>query len=296
MNIENMTQDQLVAHNADLASKLEASKIILGELQEKVESKGADEAAVAEAIAKVESANAEITDLKTELADSKSKLESLEKEKLDAAKVESDKEEKLNQEKKESEDMDKDEQIKELTAEVERLKAELAEKDTDKEVMESKIESYESAIERATATIEKVEAIGTFDEIAEGMSKVESLEADAIVMGEKLESLDTYEAIGTPDEIGDVFEDYKGMKLETAATDLAKELNISKEKALLAIDKFESVDDAKGFLEQFIVAKSESEDVEILGDKKEEDTEDLEAKTESKSTQMDDLKRMMKKL
>lgn len=189
--------------------------------------------------------------------------------------------------------------LEEDMTEVEALKAKIAELEAQlAETEEAKTESQEG-IDRATAIISDMAELGTKDEITAKVEAFDGLQEANSEMSTKLES---YEAIGTADEIFEVFGEFKEIKLEASASELGAELGITSDKARMAIDKFESVADAKDFLSQFVLkaeaVAAEPETVEVI-EKVESagagaEVEEV-AKVET-STAMDELKQYMSKL
>lgn len=270
MDIKEMTQEQLLAHNSDLSAKLEASKIVLTELNEKLESGNADAESVK---ADLVAANAEKDKLESEVAELTKQLE-----------------EKAEAEKKKSEGEEEMKKCEELQAEIDRLKAEL------EEAKSMKGEADE-AIARASGLLADMAAIGTKEEI---LAKVEAHDSAVATAEELTAKVESYEAIGSVDQLTEAMGEYKEMKLESAATELANELSISADKVKLAIDKFESVDEAKEFLIAFGAGSAKSESAEEVADEKlkgeSEEGAEAPAGTMKAESQMDELKRIMKKL
>lgn len=183
------------------------------------------------------------------------------------------------------------EKVEELEAQIAKLQEEIA------ALTDEKSES-DASIERAAGIIEELSEIGNKDEI---MAKVESHDSLVAAKDELTAKVESYTAIGTPEEIAEVFEEYKEAKLEASAVDLGVDLGISAGQARKAIDKFESVSDAKDFLAEFIPAKVEVvaepekakvESAVIVG----EEVEKEEVPVMKAESSFDELRAVMKKL
>lgn len=220
-----------------------------------------------------------------------------------------------DEEKDEEEETNKsegnDKMSKELEEKVAKLESDLATaKDLNAkyESLGGSPEEIGNLLDEVNSSLEQFNKMGSKEEI---LSKLESYDA---VCGENKDltaKVESFEAIGTVEQVSEMFEELKNAKLESAADDLSKELDISKEQALLSINKFESVDEARDFLTQVLPskagagkvvtgdeAKHESEEESVVTDEAEKEEEKAEAKHESASavSQYSTLKNLLKKL
>jgi hypothetical protein len=154
------------------------------------------------------------------------------------------------------------------------------------ELEREKLESDDS-IQRASRIISELSELGSKDEI---IAKLESYDDAADEISDLKSKLESYVNIGTVEQMNTVIGEYKAMKMESAAVSIANELGIEYDKAVMAIDKFESAAEAKDFLSQFITSKSGTEKVVEVNHKK----TSLQPKVES--TKIDGLKKYLAQL